>query len=92
MLGAPEDEILTVEIPAVKNISALRDIIKEKFWQQFQNTQVSRIRLSTAFRPYNEIKDTKFPSACLNPLVILNHIFHDLNPAEVHVIIAPPGK
>ena len=91
VLGDPEAEIFTVEVVATKNISALKDIIKIKRDDLFQDVVASKITVGTAFKKYAKIEDTTFPITRLEPLLRVNQAFIDLDPTEVHVIIAPPA-
>ena len=91
VLGDPEAEIFTVDIVGTKNISALKDIIKIKRDDLFRDVVASKITVGTAFKKYAEIEGTTFPPTKLMPLLRINEVFINLDPTEVHVIIAPPA-
>ena len=82
--GDSDEEIFTIEITAIENISDLRD--KIKIWREdlFRNIVAPKITLRPAFTTY---KDLKLPLATLNPLFRLSEVFANLNPKEIHVII-----
>ena len=90
VLGDPEDEIFTIEVAATKNISALKDLIKIKRDDLFRDVGATKITVGTAFKKYEEIKGT-VPLPNLHPLSRISQIFLNLNPMDVHVIIAPPA-
>ena len=89
ILGDPEDNIFTVEVDTGKNISGLRDAIKDNKEVVFRGVEASSITLCTTFKPYDEIKHTELPQPNLKPLQRIHQVFANLNPQDVHVIIKP---
>ena len=85
--GDSDQEIFTIQIAAIENISALRDEIKIKRDDLFWNIVASKLILHPAFTIYERIKDLKLPLATLNPLFRLSKVFANLDPKEIHVII-----
>ena len=85
--GDSDQEIFTIQIAAIENISALRDEIKIRREDLFRNIVASKITLHPAFTTYEKIKDLKLPLATLKPLFGLSEVFANLNPKEIHVII-----
>ena len=85
--GDSDEEIFTIQIAAIENISALRDEIKIRCEDLFQNIVASKITLHPAFTTYDKIKDLKLPLATLKPLFGLSEVFANLDPKEIHVII-----
>ena len=85
--GGSDDDIFTIEIAGIKNISVLKDEIKIKCDDLFRNIVASKLILHPAFTTYERIKDLKLPVATLNPLFRLSKVFANLDPKEIHVII-----
>ena len=85
--GDSDQEIFTIQIAAIENISALRDEIKIRREDLFRNIVAVELTLHPAFTTYEKIKDLKLPLATLNPLFRLSEVFANLNPKEIHVII-----
>ena len=90
VLGEPEEQIFTIKVAATENISALKDLIKMKRDDLFRDVVAAKITVATAFKQYSEIKHT-VPLPKLNPLSSISQTFLNLNPIDVHVIIAPPA-
>jgi hypothetical protein len=101
VLGDSEDNIFTVEIPRAKNVSALKDAIKEKKQIMFQHVDADALRLWKADFPDDDDSDddeklrqqlTSFkcdPKKKLKAMKPL-HLLFDKISAGLHLLVVPP--
>lgn len=98
VLGTQPDEVFTVEIQKDKNLSALKDAIKEKKQQALQFVDADKLKLwpvPTAIlvddnfeETVNGLDLTRPPPRSLRPLAGL--FAESLEPLNLHVVIKVP--
>jgi hypothetical protein len=99
--GDGPGKIFTVEIPSDKNVSILKDLIKEKAHPDFssvaaRNIQLFKLKVSLAPDEASRVSDPLQNDAVeelSSPLAKISAIFTDLPDDKVHVIVlAPTGE
>jgi hypothetical protein len=99
--GDGPSKIFTVEIPSDKNVSILKDLIKEKAHPDFSsvaamNIQLFKLKVSLAPEKASGVSDPLQNDAVeelSSPLDEISDHFQDLNKRHVHVIaLSPTGE
>ena len=94
--GDAPDHIFTIEIGNAKNVSALKDSIKDKKQLTFHDVDAdARVLWKVAF-PVDDILEDNLRTFVgdkpLSPVKKLSQVFSDVDEARLHILVArPPG-
>jgi len=95
VLGDDPDRNFTVEIPKNKNVSILKDLIREKKAHHFEHVDASDLDLWQVSFPIDDLHSKNPPT--LGPKLRSNKLLSDMFPSEldinhIHVVARPPGQ
>ena len=95
VVGDDRDRSFTVKIPKNKNVSILKDLIKEKKACHFDHIDMSDLDLWQVSFPIDDLHSKKPPTIGLK--LRSNKLLSDAFPSEldinhIHVIVRPPGQ
>jgi Crinkler effector protein N-terminal domain len=87
-------EIFTVKIPKTKNVSILKDLIKEKQSPRLNYVAASEITLSQVSLPVDDLeeglKNVDLKPKSLNSLLPLSQVFPLVEGDRLHIVIQVP--
>jgi len=95
ILGDNPDRTFTVEIPKNKNVSILKDLIKEKNPSSLGNVDVKNIDLWQVSFPIDDLPSKNPPTVGpkLRSEKLLSDAFpSDLDTNRIHVVVRVPGQ
>ena len=93
VFGDNPKEMSTIEIPRAKNVSILKEIIKEKNSNLFSNFDSKQLDLWKSSAPLADLTSSNLRTLgpALKPHTVLNDLFSSpLNPQNLHIIARPP--
>ena len=94
--GDDPNHIFTIEIADTKNVSALKDAIKEKKQLAFQHIDADTLILWKASFPVNESLEENLRNFVgekpLSPVNKLSKVFSNVHDTHLHIVVGcPPG-
>jgi hypothetical protein len=90
ILGDQLNQTFTVEVPKTKNISILKDLIKEKKAPDLDHVSASKLILSEAPQPDGSLNTAD--RTPLDPLLPLSKLFPRVEENRLHIIVQAPPK
>jgi hypothetical protein len=95
VLGDKSNETFTVEVPKTKNVSILKDLIKEKKVPDPDHVSASKLILSQVSLSVDDSLGENLKSIALtplNPVLPLSQVFPRVEENRLHVIVQAPPK
>ncbi len=91
ILGDDFNETFTVQVPKTKNVSILKDLIKEKKSHRLKHVDASKLILSQALLPVDDKLDTVARTP-LDSLLPLSQLFPRVEENRLHIVVQAPVK
>jgi len=93
VLGGDSLEVFTVEILKTKNVSILKDLIKEKQSPRLNHVVASELILSQVSLPVDDDLEESLKHvdlAPLKPLLLLSQVFPHVEENRLHIVVQAP--
>ncbi|KAK2461366.1 hypothetical protein APHAL10511_006590 [Amanita phalloides] len=93
ILGDDPKEGFTVKIPKTDNVSALKDLIKEKKKPRFDNVETSKLILSQVSLPLDDDLEESLKNVNFTPLdffQLLSQVFPHVEKDHLHIVVQAP--
>jgi len=93
VLGDDSSQVFTVKILKTKNVSILRDLIKEKKSPSFNHVAASKLILSQVSLPVDDDFEENLKHvdlAPLKPLLPLSQLFSRVDENRLHIVVQAP--
>ena len=93
VLGGDSSEVFTVEILKTKNVSILKDLIKEKQSPRLNHVVASELILSQVSLPVDDDLEESLNHvdlAPLKPLLSLSQLFPRVEENHLHIVVQAP--
>jgi len=95
VLGGNSSEVFTVEILKTKNVSILKDLIKEKQPRRLNHVDASELILSQVSLPVDDDLEECLKNvdlAPLKPLLPLSQVFPGVEENRLHIVVQAPSN
>jgi len=93
VLGGDSSEVFTVEILKTKNVSILKDLIKEKQSHRLNHVDASELILNQVSLPVDDGLEERLKQvdlAPLKPLLPLSQVFPHVEENCLHIVVQAP--